>query len=114
LVLGEPYHQMQAIAGAGGRPELFAVTGDHQLAHGWCQPTTCAQRGLDCGTISDGCGGVVDCGSCSAGQLCGVDTPNVCATQCTPKRLSCIRKCSPVVDSCGKETCCGGARCCFI
>src|ERR1019366_1725930 len=37
-----------------------------------CTPTTCAAQGFDCGVNSDGCGGTIDCGTCSGGNLCGV------------------------------------------
>ena len=44
-----------------------------------CQPVTC-RASIDCGTISDGCGGTIACGTtCSSGQTCGGGgTPNVC------------------------------------
>src|SRR5207247_793303 len=29
-----------------------------------CVPTTCAAQGVSCGTISNGCGGTLDCGTC--------------------------------------------------
>ncbi|MDI1480152.1 hypothetical protein [Polyangium sp. y55x31] len=35
-----------------------------------CVPTTCAAQGATCGTLSDGCGGTLDCGSCGAGSTC--------------------------------------------
>jgi len=35
-----------------------------------CVPTTCAAQGATCGTISDGCGDTLDCGSCGAGFAC--------------------------------------------
>ena len=31
-----------------------------------CVPKTCAEQGYDCGTVADGCGGLIDCGSCTA------------------------------------------------
>jgi hypothetical protein len=44
-----------------------------------CTPTTCAAQGKNCGTISDGCGGFLHCGSCTAPQTCGGGgIPNVC------------------------------------
>jgi hypothetical protein len=33
---------------------------------GSCTPTTCAAQGAACGTIPDGCGGTLDCGSCAS------------------------------------------------
>ncbi|XXX79009.1 calcium-binding EGF-like domain-containing protein [Sorangium sp. So ce134] len=35
-----------------------------------CVPTTCAAQGATCGSIADGCGGTLDCGSCGAGFTC--------------------------------------------
>ncbi|TMA58782.1 MAG: hypothetical protein E6J75_04610 [Deltaproteobacteria bacterium] len=36
-----------------------------------CTPTTCAAQGKNCGTILDGCGGTLTCGTCTAPQICG-------------------------------------------
>ncbi|MBW2733375.1 MAG: hypothetical protein JRH20_13385 [Deltaproteobacteria bacterium] len=45
-----------------------------------CVPTTCLILGFDCGDTDDGCGYLLNCGSCSEPQLCGVDgRPNHCA-----------------------------------
>jgi hypothetical protein len=44
-----------------------------------CTPTTCAAQGVNCGPVGDGCGGLLQCGSCPAGQICGGGgTPSVC------------------------------------
>jgi hypothetical protein len=41
--------------------------------------TTCAAQGKDCGTIPDGCGGTLTCGTCTAPQTCGGSgVANVC------------------------------------
>src|SRR2546427_11673274 len=49
-----------------------------------CTPTTCAAQGKQCGTISDGCGGMRDCGSCTAPETCGGGRrPAVCARTTT-------------------------------
>jgi hypothetical protein len=40
-----------------------------------CTPTTCAAQGATCGSLSDGCGGTLNCGTCSSGQTC---TNNAC------------------------------------
>lgn len=44
-----------------------------------CSATTCAAQGKNCGTLSDGCGGTLSCGACTAPQTCGGGgVPNVC------------------------------------
>lgn len=44
-----------------------------------CTPASCAEQGLDCGAVDDGCGRTLHCGECGAGQTCGGDeAPNVC------------------------------------
>src|SRR5262249_44774001 len=41
-----------------------------------CTPqNTCANNGLNCGTVSDDCGGTLNCGTCPTGQIC---VNNVC------------------------------------
>jgi hypothetical protein len=43
-----------------------------------CVALTCATAGAACGELPDGCGGILACGSCPAGQACGAGGPNVC------------------------------------
>jgi hypothetical protein len=44
-----------------------------------CTPKTCAQLGFNCGAVSDGCGGTLNCGTCTGGQTCGGGgAANVC------------------------------------
>jgi hypothetical protein len=45
-----------------------------------CTPTTCAQLGYDCGPAADGCGGLLQCGMCKSGQVCGAQKPGVCGS----------------------------------
>ncbi|MDK2907606.1 MAG: hypothetical protein PWQ87_64 [Candidatus Woesearchaeota archaeon] len=33
-----------------------------------CTPSTCSELGVECGTVSDGCGGTLDCGGCYSSQ----------------------------------------------
>jgi hypothetical protein len=35
-----------------------------------CTPTTCAAQGKSCGSIPDGCGSTLACGSCGSSELC--------------------------------------------
>ncbi len=83
-----------------------------------CTATTCAAEGKDCGSISDGCGGTLGCGSCTAPQTCGGGgTANVCG--CTPTSCAAEDKnCGSISDGCGgsldcstcasPDTCSGG------
>ena len=36
-----------------------------------CVPTTCAQLAINCGPAGDGCGGVLQCGTCVLPDICG-------------------------------------------
>ena len=46
-----------------------------------CVPQTCAGAGATCGSIPNGCGGVLNCGSCTAPETCGGGgTPNKCGS----------------------------------
>ncbi|MEZ4221462.1 MAG: hypothetical protein R3B13_11095 [Polyangiaceae bacterium] len=43
-----------------------------------CAPTTCAAAGKTCGSMSDGCGTTLNCGTCASGDTC---SGNVCGCQ---------------------------------
>ncbi|HEX9296626.1 MAG TPA: hypothetical protein VF881_12350, partial [Polyangiaceae bacterium] len=43
-----------------------------------CTPTTCSALGKNCGSVSDGCGGTLNCGTCPSGQTCSAS--NQCVT----------------------------------
>jgi hypothetical protein len=51
-----------------------------------CDPAKTCPAGQDCGYAPDGCGGLVACGTCTNGDICGVGDP-------------------PVPNKCGKVTC---------
>ena len=96
-----------------------------------CVPKTCADLGVDCGQQSDGCGSILDCGSCTAPAYCGGGGPSQCGTDpCTKKTCSELNAfCGMQGDGCGglmdcgtctaPQTCggggvpnvCGGAAC---
>jgi hypothetical protein len=42
-----------------------------------CEPTTCEAEGAVCGSLPDGCDGMIQCGNCPTGCTCGSD--NRCA-----------------------------------
>jgi hypothetical protein len=75
-----------------------------------CSPETCASQNIQCGPAGDGCGNLIQCGSCSTGQTCGGGgTPGVCGNKpCVP--LTCVQagaNCGPVADGCGNVLQCG-------
>jgi hypothetical protein len=75
---------------------------------GTCTPTTCAAQGKNCGSIQDGCGNTLACGTCTSPQTCnGAGTANVCG--CTPTTCAAAGKnCGSIPDGCGGTLNCGG------
>lgn len=70
-----------------------------------CTPTTCAAQGKNCGSIPDGCGGTLNCGTCGSNQTC---TSNVCVASCTPTTCAAQnRQCGTIPDGCGGTLTCG-------
>ncbi|MFH0900444.1 MAG: SUMF1/EgtB/PvdO family nonheme iron enzyme [Pseudomonadota bacterium] len=74
---------------------------------GPCSPTTCARAKKDCGTISDGCGGLLNCGSCSSPDTCGGSGE---ANKCGCRAKSCAglgAACGTLSDGCRGTLNCG-------
>ena len=83
-------------------------------ATGSC-PSTCEALNADCGTVTDSdCGGVVECGTCANGELCGAAGPNRCGAGeviCTPTTCSELdADCGAVSDGCGELLDCGSCE----
>jgi len=95
--------------GAAGKPSVCVATSAD--GGGICTPKTCAQLGATCGQQGDGCGNVLDCGTCTAPKTCGGGgTPNACGgnSGCVPK--TCAQAgatCGAVADGCGNVIQCG-------
>ncbi len=74
-----------------------------------CTKKTCSGLGANCGPVADGCGGLLDCGTCTAPNSCGGGgVPNQCGSIC--KRTSCGAKganCGVIGDGCGGTLDCG-------
>ncbi len=74
-----------------------------------CTKKTCESAGASCGQIADGCGGVLECGTCDSPNTCGGGgTPNQCGNNC--KRTTCGAKganCGIIADGCGGVLNCG-------
>lgn len=71
-----------------------------------CRPKTCVGEGKQCGSISNGCGGTVQCGDCADTHSCS--DQNKCEPKCEP--LSCgelLADCGSVDDGCGRTIHCG-------
>jgi hypothetical protein len=80
--------------------------------------TTCAKQGVECGKIGDGCGGELQCGSCTAPDICGGGgVAGKCGSiVCKPKTCTDLgANCGMVGDGCGGTvdcgTCTGGKTC---
>ena len=64
-------------AGMAGSAGSAGVAGSAGSAG--CVPVTCASVGADCGMMDDGCGELLDCGTCTAPETCGGSgIPNQC------------------------------------
>lgn len=72
---------------------------------GSCKPLACKDLGISCGPAGDGCGGKIQCGSCTAPETCGGGgKASVCggvagcvARTCAQQMVSC----GPAGDGCG-------------
>ncbi len=79
--------------------------------NGSCRPQTCADLGVTCGPQGDGCGNVIQCGTCTAPEVCGAGGPS----QCGVPNPNCVKKtcaqlnanCGPQGDGCGGVLQCG-------
>jgi hypothetical protein len=76
---------------------------------GTCKPLTCAKQGFTCGAAGDGCGGVIQCGTCTPPDTCGGGgTPSQCGTGCVPETCAKLGvHCGPAGDGCGGIIQCG-------
>lgn len=79
--------------GAGGQSNVCGV--------GTCTPKTCTQLGAECGQVADGCGNIVTCPNCPAGDFC--NGQNICVPPtCQPKTCTQLGvECGPSGDTCG-------------
>jgi MYXO-CTERM domain-containing protein len=70
-----------------------------------CAPLTCGTG--SCGSFADGCGGTLNCGTCTAPQTCGAGgTPNKCGCVTTTCGAA-GAECGAVSDGCGGQLTCG-------
>lgn len=77
-----------------------------------CTPRTCASQGSDCGPAGDGCGGILQCGTCAPPTTCGgggVASKCGGASACIPKTVAdcAANGCGMLADGCGSSVICG-------
>ncbi|HEX3770189.1 MAG TPA: hypothetical protein VHV30_04965 [Polyangiaceae bacterium] len=80
-----------------------------------CVPATCPSLGFACGMAGDGCGNLLDCGSCAAPAFCGGGGFSACGgtgggtrVACTPRTCASLGdNCGPAGDGCGNLLQCG-------
>lgn len=71
-----------------------------------CTPTTCGALGATCGSVSDGCGGTLSCGTCGSGLTC--NGSNQCVSSCTPTTCAALgATCGTPSNGCGGTLSCG-------
>jgi hypothetical protein len=74
---------------------------------GTCKPLTCKDLQINCGPAGDGCGGKIDCGTCTAPETCGGGgKPSICGgtAGCVKKTCGDLKiDCGPAGDGCGGE-----------
>jgi hypothetical protein len=75
---------------------------------GECCPASCPQLGFPCGQVGDGCGSILNCRTCPAGQtcnagICGGGTDAGCVVGTCPASA-----CGLIDDGCGGKIQCGG------
>jgi hypothetical protein len=79
--------------GGGGTPNVCGAGTSSDA----CAPTTCAAQGISCGPAGDGCGGVIQCGSCALPQTCGGNPQK-------PGQCGCTGVCAQVPTCSGTTT----------
>src|SRR5580658_3858027 len=104
--------------GGGGFSRCGTGDGGAPGDAGACVPKTCVELGLTCGSNADGCGGVLDCGTCTAPAVCGGGGFSVCGgpaggeggtlAACVPATCSSLGVgCGTAGDGCGGTLACG-------
>ena len=89
------------------------VPSDQNSGSAVCNLTSCTSQNAMCGPIGDGCGGTIDCGSCTSPETCGgAGVHFTCGgsgsgggSTCTPR--TCAQAgavCGKVADGCGGLT----------
>lgn len=97
---------------AGDAAGPTAGHGGQDAGSGGCVAWTCDKLGAECGQAPDGCGGVLECGTCGAGLFCGGKGANRCGSDPCDKKTctSANASCSYASDGCGSVIECGSCK----
>lgn len=68
-----------ASSAADSRADAPELDAPRQSGADGCVPDSCTARGLQCGTLDDGCGHTLTCGACADPEVCGASAPGRCA-----------------------------------
>lgn len=73
-----------------------------------CTSKSCSQLNAECGSISDGCGNTIACGSCTSGKSCSNNKCVTTTTSCDADTCSSLDlECGAWNDGCGGTINCG-------
>ncbi|MCP3140874.1 Ig-like domain-containing protein [Pyxidicoccus xibeiensis] len=75
---------------------------------GSCVPRTCAAVGRQCGPLDDGCGGILECGTCTSGDQCHAASCNLSTGTCESSPRPNGTTCSDDNACTRVDTCQGG------
>ena len=65
-----------------------------------CEPKTCSILGVNCGQVSDGCSGTLECGLCAEPETCGgAGQANLCGVGLPPDPKTLAPGLDPTVPS---------------
>ncbi|QRK08194.1 hypothetical protein JQX13_51075 [Archangium violaceum] len=67
----EPFVELCTRPGEILRPDAGSTPDAGSAPDAGCQPLTCEQLEANCGEPSNGCGGTLSCGTCTAPEVCG-------------------------------------------
>ena len=76
-----------------------------------CEPTSCEAQGATCGTVDDGCGSTLQCGSCSYPYSCGDEQTCELPANCNLQPCYAGASVSYTCCSAGQVTCSNGQGC---
>jgi hypothetical protein len=103
-VLSEKYQFDDYSAEPTAAPKPPSTRADATQGEDLCVTVDCAEPTVRCGTIADGCGGMMDCGECKGNLSCS-GRHHCLPPRCEPQ--TCGDRCGQVADGCDEMLDCG-------